>query len=95
MSHPELVAMLPVEKIAVDRLGYGEMPLESLLKELNKRTEGRILHLDQKWTDGKAPGTWRSGMIKARLSGETFENGADKRDLYMEYTVPDAPPAMA
>ena len=93
MTHPELVAMLPVEKVAVDRLGYGEMPLESLLKELNKRTEGRILHLDQKWTDGKAPGTWRAGMIKARLSGETFEKGADQRDLYMEYTIPDAPPA--
>jgi hypothetical protein len=26
MNHPELVAMFPVEAIAVERLGYGEMP---------------------------------------------------------------------
>jgi glyoxylase-like metal-dependent hydrolase (beta-lactamase superfamily II) len=90
MSHPELVAMLPVEKVAVDRLGYGEMPLISLLKELDKRTEGRILHLDQEWTGGKAPGKWRAGMIKARLSSDTFEAGANGRALYMEYTIPDA-----
>jgi hypothetical protein len=93
MSHPELVAMLPVEKVAVDRLGYGEMPLISLLTELGKRTEGRILHLDQKWTDGKPPGKWRTGMIKAQLSPDTFQSGADNRALYMEYTIPDAPPS--
>jgi len=89
MSHPELVAMLPVETVAVLRLGYGEMPLKSLLTELDKRTEGRILHLDKKWTDGQAPGTWRPGMTKAQLAGETFIGGADGRALYMELTVAD------
>ena len=91
MTHPELVAMLPVEKEAVERLGYGEMPLISLLKELDKRTEGRILHLDKKWTGGKAPGTWKAGMVKARLASEAFQAGAEKRPLYMEYTISDSP----
>lgn len=89
MIHPELVALLPVETVAVQRLGYGEMPLQSLLTELDKRTEGRILHLDKKWTDGKPPGTWRTGMSKARLADETFQGGADGRPLYMEVTVAD------
>jgi hypothetical protein len=91
MTHPELVAMLPVEKEAVERLGYGEMPLISLLKELDKRTEGRILHLDKKWTGGKAPGTWKAGMVQARLASEAFQAGAEKRPLYMEYTISDSP----
>jgi hypothetical protein len=41
--------MLPVEAIAVERLGYGEMPLGALVKELEKRTSGRLLRLDKKW----------------------------------------------
>ena len=89
MTHPELVAMLPVEKVAVDRLGYGEMPLKSLLKELEKRTNGRVLQLDKKWPGEKSPGTWNSGLVKARLAKEVFKKGADGRALYMEYTVTD------
>jgi hypothetical protein len=90
MTHPELVAMLPVEKTAVERLGYGEMPLASLVRELEKRTEGRLLQLDKKGPDGKAPGAWKKGMLKARLADETFKAGADGRAVYVEYTVADA-----
>jgi hypothetical protein len=89
MSHPELVAMLPVEVEAVQRLGYGEMPLESLLQELGKRTNGRVLQLDKKWVNGQGPGRWTQGLIPARLSNERFQGGADNRPLYVEYTVLD------
>jgi hypothetical protein len=89
MNHPELVAMLPVEKAAVDRLGYGEMPLRSLVKELEARTHGRVLRLDEKWKDGKPPGVWRKGMTPARLATANFKAGADGRPLYIEYTVND------
>jgi hypothetical protein len=89
MNHPELVAMLPVEATAVERLGYGEMPLGALVKELEKRTSGRLLRLDKKWPNGRAPGTWRKSMMKPRLAQETFTDGADGRALYMEYTIKD------
>lgn len=92
MSHPQLVAMLPVEKIAVERLGYGEMPLLSLLRELEKRTKGRILQLDKKWPNGQPPGTWSGGLSKPVLATSTFRSGADGRALYMEYTVRDTSP---
>ena len=44
---PELVAMLPVdEEVAQLTAGYGQMPLESLVKELLIRTNGRLLRND-------------------------------------------------
>ena len=88
MNHPELVAMIPVEIDAVKRLGYGEMPLQSLVKELNKRTSARVLQLDKKWSSGKSPGTW-DGLERARVSKECFKGGASGRPLYIEYTVSD------
>jgi len=89
MSHPELVAMLPVESTAVDRLGYGEMPLGSLVEALRQRAEGRVLRLDERWQGGKCPGTWRQGMSLARLSPEAFQAGAGQRPVYIEYTITD------
>lgn len=89
MTHPELVAMIPVEADAVKRLGYGEMPFKSLLRELEKRTDGRVLQLDKKWPGGKSPGIWNKGLAKAGLAREVFKKGADGRALYIEYAVAD------
>ena len=83
--------MLPVEVKAVKRLGYGEMPLESLIKELDKRTDGRVFQSDKKWLNGKCPGRWSERLSSARISKEKFQGGADGRPLYVEYTLTDAP----
>jgi hypothetical protein len=88
MTHSGLVAMLPVEQEAVTRLRYGEMPLVSLVKELGRRTEGRVLRLDEEWPNGKPPGEW-TNLIPARRADESFSEGAGKRRLYMEYAVVD------
>ena len=53
MTHPELVAMLPVEADGVARLGYGQMPLKSLMKALREKTDGRILRIDDTWTNNQ------------------------------------------
>jgi beta-lactamase superfamily II metal-dependent hydrolase len=82
MTHPELVAMLPVQAEAVKRLGYGEMPLQSLVKALMTRTRGRVLKLDEPWTSLKPPGTW-SGLQEATI----IPDGT--RPLCMEYTIRD------
>src|SRR5204862_3569670 len=61
MTHPHLVAMLPVEAEGVARLGYGQMPLKGLVKALTDATDGRLLRLDHPWDGDTAPGTWPKG----------------------------------
>jgi beta-lactamase superfamily II metal-dependent hydrolase len=90
MTHPELVAMIPVEAEGVKRLGYGEMPLNSLVAALGGRTEGRVLQLDKSWPDDKCPGTWKNGLTVGQLAKQSFQGGAASRPLYMEYTLKDA-----
>jgi metallo-beta-lactamase superfamily protein len=93
MTHPDLVAMLPVEADGVTRLGYGQMPLKSLMNALREKTAGRILRLDETWDKDKAPGTWKALGIKAALSTERITVGPpdrlSKRPLYMELTLRD------
>ena len=93
MTHPDLVAMLPVEADGVARLRYGQMPLKSLMQALGEKTEGRILRLDQSWRNNRAPGTWKALGIRAALSPETITVGAgdqtSERPLYMELIMRD------
>jgi hypothetical protein len=94
MTHPDLVAMLPVEADGVTRLRYGQMPLKSLVKALREKTDGRILRLDEKWTNDKAPGTWKKKGTSASLSSEQITVGPpgkrSKRRLYMQLVMQDA-----
>ena len=93
MTHPDLVAMLPVEADGVARLRYGQMPLQSLMKALREKTDGRILRIDDTWTNNKAPGTWKKQGLSASLSSEQITVGpkgkTSKRPLYMELTLRD------
>jgi hypothetical protein len=93
MTQPDLVAMLPVEADGVTRLGYGQMPLRSLMQALREKTGGRILRIDEKWTNSKAPGTWNKQGLCASLSTEQITVGpkgkTSKRPLYMELSLRD------
>ncbi len=94
MTHPNLVAMLPVEADGVTRLRYGQMPLKALVKALIEKTEGRVLRLDQEWHGNTAPGTWGKSGPKAALSEEKITVGKEgktyERPLYMEFVLHDA-----
>jgi hypothetical protein len=93
MTHPDLVALLPVEAEGVARLRYGQMPLRSLMTALGERTKGRVLRLDQQWTGDAPPGTWDHIGSKASLSSETVTVGDDgktsTRALYIEFVIAD------
>ncbi|HET9765698.1 MAG TPA: MBL fold metallo-hydrolase [Thermoanaerobaculia bacterium] len=93
MNHPELVAMLPVEAEGVTRLGYGQMPLKSLVDKLHEHTSGRVLRVDKPWTGDKPPGTWTRPGAHAKRSKRTISVGKpDKltqRPLYLEVVIPD------
>lgn len=92
MTHPELMAMLPVEADGVKRLRYGQMPLKSLIDVLRERTAGRLLRVDQPWT-GKPPGTWNRRGTRARLATRKLTVGKDdelsERPAYMELVIAD------
>lgn len=91
MNHPELTAMLPVEAEAVERLGYGEMPVTSLMTALNERCDGRILQLDRNYTGSPHADDWKN-LIRAVVSKEEIRVGKVKkgtRPLYIEYTIRD------
>jgi hypothetical protein len=94
MTHPELVAMLPVDADGVKRLGYGQMPLRSLVAELKERTSGRLLRVDEDWDDGHSPGIWNPGAA-AREAKRTISVGdaaaPTERTLYLEFAVEDRP----
>lgn len=93
MTHPHLVAMLPVEADGVTRLRYGQMPLKSLMKALGEKTEGRILRLDETWSNDEAPGTWKKQGFRASLSAKKITVGApgktSQRPLYMQLVLRD------
>ena len=93
MTHPDLVAMLPVEADAVKRLGYGEMPLPSLVEALKERTHDRILRVDEPWAASAAPGQWRSKLVAASIPAETLGvmtgGKPATRPLYMQYVIRD------
>lgn len=46
MTHPDLVAMLPVEADGVTRLGYGQTPLRSFMKALDEKSDKRVIPID-------------------------------------------------
>ncbi len=92
MTHPDLVAMLPVEAEGVTRLGYGQMPLKSLVDALHDHTHGRILRVDQPWPGGKAPAEWTRQRARAGQSKRTLKVGKEKiteRPCYLEVVIPD------
>jgi hypothetical protein len=93
MTHPGLVAMLPVEADGVTRLGYGQMPLRSLVAALREKTSGRILRIDEAWSSDTAPGTWDGRGASATLAAKRISVGkaetSSERNLFMEYVVDD------
>jgi len=87
MTHPDLVAMLPVDAERATKLGYGEMPLESLQAAIRERAGGRLLRLDKPWqNDDEMPGEWPSNLFKPKVVRHPQHSVP-----YMEYTVRDKP----
>jgi len=86
MTHPDLVAFLPVdEHVARDLAHYGEMPLRSLVKELAIRTKGRVARNDE----GAKPKDSLSTLAPIPGAPELRSSFVDKTstELYFEYTI--------
>jgi len=88
MDDPGLIALIPVETEAVERLRYGEMPLTSLTKALDERCEGRVLQLDKIKSSSKFSGDWKKLPMVSRETITVGKNGGT-RPIYVECIISD------
>ena len=86
MTHPELVAMLPVDHEQAAKLSYGEMPLNSLVKSLKEHSDKRLLQIDEPWTGDDPPGEWPKQLIPPKCTTVSTDAKGVK---FMEYTIVD------
>ena len=85
MTHPDLVAMLPVDEVQARKMGYGEMPLQSLQKAIKENADGRMLRLDDPWKKpSDVPGKWPSHLPPAK-----FKLTPGAKVPFMEYAIID------
>jgi beta-lactamase superfamily II metal-dependent hydrolase len=84
MTSPDLSAFIPTNaKNALD-VGWGEMPFEPLLEDLERRAEARVIRADDPWVKkpgGKPPAKMISGAIKA------VRRDPSERGLWVELDV--------
>lgn len=89
MTSPDLVAMIPVDEFdAQCKAGYGEMPLTSLVEELLRRTDGRVMRNDEDLEfppDSNITFSSRDG-VRGQLPRASF-GSKRKTDFYIEYTI--------
>lgn len=79
MTHPELVAMIPVDEEQAGEKGWA-MPFEALEKRLRERTKGRVLRADRglpQRPENVPEADWRA-----------FEERTAADDLWVQYAVP-------
>jgi len=88
MTHPDLVAMIPVdEKMAREKKKWN-MPFPGLFKRLQEKTRGRIVRADESLATLKQRLTPESGD-KTQMSSFLDRLRADPNDLlFIEYQIP-------
>ena len=82
MSSPDLSAFIPTNADDAKKVGWGEMPFEPLLGDLQKRTSQRVVRADDAWLKQAAdPANLASGSIK-RVSHDQSGRG-----LWVEFEI--------
>jgi glyoxylase-like metal-dependent hydrolase (beta-lactamase superfamily II) len=85
MNHPELVAMIPVDKsdANITKKNGWKMPAKNLFKRLREKTNYRVLRMDDGFAEGCDP---KKNKAKAKWKDVKFLPNV-KPELYVEYTV--------
>lgn len=85
MTHPDLVACVPVSISQARKNRWFEMPFEKLLQRLRQKTRGRVFLSDP---DSSPPSdTDLSGLTPAEKRAFRLALKADPRGLYYDFTV--------
>jgi hypothetical protein len=75
MQSAELVAFVPVNHQMAKAKGWGKMPLPKLMKELNTRTQGRVVRADEDY-------------VPQTSQGKKFAKLLTKNELFYEWAMP-------
>ena len=81
MSHPDLVALVPVDHEMAVKKRWGKMPFDPLVKRLKEKCAGRVFRIDDPFPREDRP----EGMSEA--AWRLFKKDFHETGLYMEYTV--------
>lgn len=86
MEHPELVAMIPVDKTDsnITKKNGWKMPASNLYKRLKEKTKNRILLMDDGFADGCDP---IKNKKQSKWNELAFTPKLDKKKLFFEYVV--------
>lgn len=96
MTHPDLVAMIPVQEEFARKTKQWNMPFPSLLARLQEKTKGRVLRADKSLSDLRKASAERAGKPGELTEAEwndffaTLSEGRHVPDgvpLYIEYTI--------
>jgi hypothetical protein len=82
MQSDDLIAFIPVNHEMAVKKGWGKMPLPNLVKELNARTQGRLVQADD---DYQPPNTPKGKAFAAAL---TTGGPKGQEELFYEWTMP-------
>jgi Metallo-beta-lactamase superfamily len=82
MTSPDLSAFIPTNAVDAKNVGWGEMPFEPLLDDLQKRTSQRVVRADDPWLkQAPDPANLAKGSIK-RVSHDLTGRG-----LWVEFEI--------
>lgn len=82
MTHPDLVAMIPINHRMAVKKGWVKMPFNPLMKRLAEKTKHRLLQVDDPYPKPK-PDEMSEAEWKA------FRRGIQETELYLQYTISD------
>jgi len=82
MTSPDLSAFIPTNADDAKKVGWGEMPFEPLLGDLQKRTSQRVVRADDAWLKQAAdPANLATGSIKS------VSHDPSGRGLWVEFEI--------
>lgn len=96
MTHPDLVAMIPVQEEFARKTKQWNMPFPSLLARLQEKTKGRVLRADKSLSDLRKVSAERAGKTGELTTSEwedffaALSEGPPVPDgvpLYIEYAI--------
>ncbi|MBN9518556.1 MBL fold metallo-hydrolase [bacterium] len=95
MTHPDLVALVPVDSyVAREKKHWARMPFVPLMDALRKQAHGRVIVADQPLAAMKPkpafPGTVADAPKHKALTVESDDQKLVTRPLYVDYTLPPA-----
>ncbi len=81
MTHPDLVALVPVDHDMAVKKRWNKMPFDPLVNRLKEKCAGRVFRIDDPFPREERP----DGMTAA--AWKRFQQDFHETELYMEYTV--------